>query len=190
MKIFRGLFLVFLLYIFLPANGFAEEQFKIDIHDFLSQGFLYSNRNNYLADTETGTFQFNELGINFAADLTDRLRLGIQLAARDLGDMDNDKVVIDWAYADYRWRDWLGIRVGKMRLPLGFYNKTRDLDMLRTFIFLPQKGTTLISDISDFLKTVYSLEYTVGELILAGEYSREDFTVIDRINGLEPREIK
>jgi hypothetical protein len=308
MNKFRGLFVVFFVYIFLPANGFAQEQFKIDIHGFISQGFLYSNRNNYLADTGTGTFQFNELGINFAADLTDKLRLGIQLAARDLGDIDNDRVVIDWAYADYRWQDWLGIRVGKMRLPLGFYNKTRDMDMLRTFIFLPQsiysetfrdsltamkgiegygvvplkalgnicyeavlgtinldnessliksledrgwfkidkyelgklyswaitwetplkglqigisqgntdlkffatltedlivpvafppytmtaaqKDMTLVSDMSDFLKTVYSLEYTVGELILAVEYDREDFTVIDRIDTLEHLERK
>lgn len=132
------LFLVFLIYICLPVNSSAQEQSKIDIHGYISQGFMYSNRNNYLADTEKGTFQFNELGINFAADLTDKLRLGIQLAARDLGDLGNDQVIIDWAYADYRWQDWLGIRVGRIKLPVGLYNTTRDFDMLRTFILLPQ----------------------------------------------------
>jgi hypothetical protein len=70
--------------------------------------------------------------------LTNKLRLGIQFAARDLGDTGNDKVLIDWAYADFCWRDWLGIRIGKIKQTVGFYNRTRDIDMLRTFIFLPQ----------------------------------------------------
>jgi hypothetical protein len=138
MKKYMRLFLVFLIYIGLPVNGSAEEQVKVDIHGYLSQGFMYSNRNNFLADTEKGTFQFNELGINFAADLTDRLRLGIQLAARDLGDIGNDQVMIDWAYADYRWQDWLGIRAGRIKVPVGLYNTSRDIDLLRTFILLPQ----------------------------------------------------
>jgi hypothetical protein len=138
MKPLRRLLTLFLACLFLPADGPAEENSEIDVHGYLSQGFMISNKNNFLADTERGTFQFNELGINFSTELTDKLRVGIQVAARDLGDLGNDKVIIDWAYADYRWRDWLGIRVGKIKLPIGFYNKTRDLDMLRIFILLPQ----------------------------------------------------
>lgn len=133
----RLFFVLFISFAF-SAVVQAEEKFPIDIHGYLSQGFIYSNHNNYLADTKNGTFQFNELGINFSTELTDKLRMGIQLTGRDLGNMDNDKVTIDWAFADYRWQDWLGIRVGKIKLPTGFYNKTRDIDMLRTFILLPQ----------------------------------------------------
>ncbi|MCP4146449.1 MAG: hypothetical protein GY757_01750 [bacterium] len=134
----RGVVFLLLAVLLLPAAGAADENFKIDIHGYISQGFLFSNRNNYLADTEQGSFHFNEMGINFSTELTDKLRLGIQLAARDLGDTGNDKVRIDWAYADYRWRDWLGLRVGKLKVPVGMYNKTRDIDMLRTFVLLPQ----------------------------------------------------
>jgi hypothetical protein len=138
MKKSMRLLLVILIYLSLPVGGWGEEHSEIDIHGYISQGFMYSNRNNYLADTKNGTFQFNELGINFATDVTDKLRLGIQLAARDLGDLGNDRVMIDWAYADYRWRDWLGFRVGRIKLPIGLYNKTRDIDIVRTFILLPQ----------------------------------------------------
>lgn len=116
----------------------TEEAPKINIHGYLSQGFLISSRNNFILDSKKGTFQFNELGINFTAQVTDRIHVGIQFAARDLGDTGNDKVLIDWAFADYNWRNWLGLRVGKMKLPYGFYNKTRDIDMLRTFVLLPQ----------------------------------------------------
>ncbi|MDY6839866.1 MAG: hypothetical protein SWH78_18050, partial [Thermodesulfobacteriota bacterium] len=106
---------------------------------FISQGYLQSDDNNYLAnDTEDGTFQFNEFGINFATQLTDDLRLGLQLFARDLGDVGNDEIELDWAFADYRWRDWAGLRVGKIKMPVGLYNESRDIDALRTSILLPQ----------------------------------------------------
>lgn len=116
---------------------------SVDIHGFISQGYFKTSDNNYLAeDSEDGTFQFNEFGINFASQLTDELRVGLQLFASDLGDVGNDEVKLDWAFADYRWRDWAGLRVGLMKMPVGFYNETRDIDALRTNIFLPQSVYT------------------------------------------------
>lgn len=110
----------------------------LDVHGFISQGYLRSDGNNFFANTTDGTFQFNEIGINFATDLTDRLHTGLQFFSRDLGELGNNRLVIDWAYADYRWRDWLGLRIGKIKTPYGLYNETRDLDLVRTSIFLPQ----------------------------------------------------
>lgn len=139
MKIFRIGFLAtfFLGIAALPAAGFSPDD--VNIHGFISQGYLFSDENNFLtADTSDGSFQFNELGINFSADLAERLRVGVQLFSRDQGAIGNNDVVVDWAYGDYRWRDWLGVRAGIMRQTYGFYNETRDLDMLRNSILLPQ----------------------------------------------------
>ncbi len=117
----------------------SEDFGKIDIHGFLSQGFMKTSKNNYLTeDSEDGSFQFNEMGINFAAELSDKLRAGLQLFSRDLGDLGNNEVILDWGYGDYRWQDWLGFRLGRVKMPFGFYNETRDFDMLRTSILLPQ----------------------------------------------------
>jgi len=111
----------------------------VDIHGFVSQGYMQSQDNNYLAsDSSDGTFAVNEIGINFSKQLTDQLRLGLQLFSRDLGQIGNNDIVLDWAFADYRWKDWLGLRVGRIKAPMGLYNETRDIDMLRTSIFLPQ----------------------------------------------------
>jgi hypothetical protein len=110
----------------------------IDIHGFISQGYLKTTENNFFGDTRGGSFEFNEFGINFANDLTDDLRVGLQILARDFGASGNNEMGIDWAFGDYRWKDWLGIRAGKVKTPKGLYNKTRDIDMLRTTIFLPQ----------------------------------------------------
>jgi hypothetical protein len=135
-KLFLG-FVVSLL-IFAEPVG-AVEQAGIEIHGFISQGFLWSDRNNFLtAKTEDGTFEFNEIGINFIKELNDRLRVGVQFFSRDLGKTGNNEIVVDWAYGDYRWKDWLGFRAGLLKIPHGFYNENRDQDMLRNPIFLPQ----------------------------------------------------
>lgn len=120
---------------------FAHEPAGVDIHGFVSQGFIWSDEYNYLTnDSKDGSFQYNEVGINFGKDLTDQLRVGIQLFSRDLGDAANNKITIDWAYGDYRLKDWLGFRAGRIKLPIGFYNETRDVDLLRTSIVLPQSN--------------------------------------------------
>jgi hypothetical protein len=111
----------------------------VDIHGFISQGYMESKDNNYLIDNSSdGSFAFNEVGINFSKQLTDQLRIGLQLFSYDLGAMGNNEIMLDWAFADYRWKDWLGLRAGKIKAPHGLYNESRDMDMLRTSIFLPQ----------------------------------------------------
>lgn len=116
---------------------------KVDIHGFITQGYLVTDENNFMADTEgKGSFQYNEAAINFASDVSDRLRLGVQFIARDLGKMGNKEVAIDWAVADYSVSDWLNVRAGKCKISHGLYNYERDVDMLRTFVFLPQSVYT------------------------------------------------
>lgn len=122
------------------AFAFDLDEFgKVDIHGFVSQGYLITTDNNFYADTSGGgTSQFNEVGINFTSDVSDRLRVGVQLYSRDLGRLGNNDVTLDWAYADYSVKSWFSFRAGRVKLPFGLHNMERDIDMLRTFIFLPQ----------------------------------------------------
>jgi len=113
-------------------------RFTLDFHGFFSQGYLKSDYNNFLAETEEGTFDFREYAVNVSSDLTDQLRVGAQVFGRDFGDFGNDEIVLDWGFADFRFQDWLGFRAGRMKVMLGLYNETRDIDMVRTGIFLPE----------------------------------------------------
>ena len=45
---------------------------------------------------------------------------------------------LDWAVADYRFKDWFGIRGGKVKTALGLYNDTQDLEFLYTWALMPQ----------------------------------------------------
>lgn len=125
--------------IVLSSASTARAENDLQIHGFAAQGFLYSTKNNYMApNSKDGSFEFNEFALNFGKNLTDDLRVGMQLFARDLGEFGNDNITVDWAYGDYRWRPWLGLRAGKIKLPIGLYNETRDMDAARNSIFLPQ----------------------------------------------------
>ncbi|MFW5859771.1 MAG: hypothetical protein ACOCYP_07060 [Planctomycetota bacterium] len=122
----------------LNAGLDAYELQELSINGFVSQGYLHSTGNNYFGDTRDGSFEFNEIGLALQAELTDDLRVGLQLFSHDLGELGNNEVVIDWAYADYRHADSLGLRLGRAKIPLGLYNESRDIDIARPQIFLPE----------------------------------------------------
>ncbi|MDJ0835382.1 MAG: hypothetical protein QNK37_02635 [Acidobacteriota bacterium] len=124
-----------LLLAWLPAWGQSRE---LEVHGFVSQGYLDSSEHDFWAPTRGGTFEFSEIGLNLSKKFRDDLRVGIQFFARDLGDLGNHEVEIDWALGEYRPRDEFGIRIGKIKQPHGLYNQERDVDLLRSQIFLPQ----------------------------------------------------
>jgi len=117
------------------AYDFGE---YLSINGFLSQGYIKSSGNNFLGDSLDGSFQLNEFGLTVNSVVNDNLRLGFQLLSRDVGKEGNNDVVLDWAVADYHWQDWLGLRLGKVKLPIGLYNQGRDTDFIRPMVFLPQ----------------------------------------------------
>jgi len=133
------LFSILLFALFFPAALQAFDLYeKVQLHGFLSQGYLNSSGNNFLAQSKGGTFEFNEIGINLNSEFTDVFRIGAQVISRDLGDYGDNKLRIDWALMDYHADDAIGVRLGKIKIPTGFYNMERDSDFLRPMIFLPQ----------------------------------------------------
>jgi len=111
----------------------------VQIHSFVSQGFAYSNDNNYLTmQTSRGSFAMTDGGVNASIQLTDRFRIGAQVYDRNIGKLGQWHPQLDWAVADYRFRDWFGIRGGVVKTVLGLYNDVQDVEALYTFALLPQ----------------------------------------------------
>src|SRR5256886_3759494 len=111
---------------------------ELQIHGFISQGFLLTSANDYLAHSSEGSFEFTEIGLNFTLPATDRLTLGLQIFHHALGPIGDYRATLDWYSLDYHWRDWLGIRAGRVKVPFGLYNDSSDIDSARTAILLPQ----------------------------------------------------
>ncbi len=135
----KKLYLLALLFLFQPASlGAVDLGDRVQLHGFLSQGYLESWGNDFLGETRGGTFDFREIGVNLNGQLTDKFRLGGQVLYCDFAGGSNGKLRLDWLVADYHLTDPLGGRMGKIKLPMGLYNMERDSDFLRPLIFLPQ----------------------------------------------------
>jgi hypothetical protein len=138
-----GLCFVFLCLCAGRINLYAQE-FKlfdrtVQVHGFASQGFVYTNDNNWLTmNTSQGSAAFTDFGLNVSSQLTDKLRVGAQIYDRNLGQLGQYHPDLDWAFADYRFKSWFGLRGGKVKTTLGLYNDTQDQDFLRVFALLPQ----------------------------------------------------
>jgi len=132
------------------ALAAADDPFaplNLEAHGFASFGYLRSwDTPDWLADDSgDGSTDFWEAAVNATARPMDHLRLGAQIFARDLGRYDNGKPTLDWAYADWRQVDALGIQAGRVRIPLGLYNEVLDVDAARTAAFLPVSVYPLVN---------------------------------------------
>ncbi len=117
----------------------AVELDSIQIHGFISQGYYRTTQTDwYGSSQDAGSFAFNEAAINASAQPLDSLRLGVQLLARDFGDSGNNRIEIDWAFADWRAAARSGLKVGRFKMPYGLYNESRDLDFDHPTVFLPE----------------------------------------------------
>src|SRR5258708_27355442 len=113
----------------------------VQVHSFASQGFAYSNQNNYLTmKTSDGAFNLTDFGFNISMAVTDKLRVGAQLYSYNAGELGRYRPQLDWGLADYRFKDWFGVRGGKIKTALGLFNDTQDMEFLHTYALLPQSA--------------------------------------------------
>jgi hypothetical protein len=110
---------------------------QVQIGGFFSQGWLYSSNNNYPTQDKGGTWDFREMAVNVSTTIGSHLRVGGQAFSQRLGQIGGDKVILDWAVADYNFTPAIGLRVGRVKYPKGLYGEALDLDVVRPYIFLP-----------------------------------------------------
>src|SRR5271165_735379 len=124
----------------LHAQDFKLFDRDVQVHGFVSQGYVYTSGNNWLSMTTNGdgSAAYTDMGLNMSSSLTDKLRVGAQVYDRNLGQLGQYHPSLDWAMADYRFKSWFGVRGGKVKTTLGLYTDTQDLDFLHTFALLPQ----------------------------------------------------
>lgn len=156
------------------AKPNAVEQLNLEAHGSVSFGYLRTWGNDWTGDgdggsSENGTTDFWEATANVIARPLDRLRIGAQIFARDLGRYDNGEATLEWAYADYRFADAFWVQGGRYKIPLGLYNEIADIDMARTQVFLPP--------------SIYSFRsrdlYISADGVKAGGYLRSGFGAIE-----------
>jgi hypothetical protein len=118
---------------------------NLQIHGFASQGWLKSSDNNNVfgkSSSDSGSFDFRELGLNASMRPRSNLQFSAQMLSRTAGEGSPGNVRLDYGFIDYTFLSGqsskMGIRLGRMKNPLGFYNDTRDVPFTRPSILLPQ----------------------------------------------------
>lgn len=111
----------------------------VQFHAFATQGFAGSDDNNFLTmKTSQGSFAMTDFAVNASTQITDKFRVGAQMYDYNVGQLGKWQPTLDWAYADYKFKDWFGIRAGKVKTVLGLYNDTQDATFLYTWALMPQ----------------------------------------------------
>jgi hypothetical protein len=125
-----------------PAAGEIALPDGFQVHGFLSQGFVKTSANRWFGDSEAGSWDFREIGLNASYQPRPNLLFSAQLLSRTAGEMYDGGVGVDYALVDYApimTADMrIGLRAGRLKNPLGFYNDTRDVPFTRPSVFLPQ----------------------------------------------------
>lgn len=122
------------------AAGLAAQDLEsLQVHGFVTQGFLFSSNNNYLTmKSSSGSLQWTEGGVSLNDSFSEKLRVGIQLHMYHMGEIGGPNVLVDWVSGDYKINDQLGVRAGKVKVPLGLFNDSQDVDSLFLWTLLPQ----------------------------------------------------
>ncbi|MBE7526672.1 MAG: hypothetical protein HS120_03380 [Burkholderiales bacterium] len=138
-----------LILISLTESSLAEEQPKLGnldlfkLNGFLSQGYIKTDKNNFFGHSDnSGSFDFREIGLTASLRPSPKLQLSGQLLHRRAGVGSAGGIRIDYGFLDYNFINTpsteLGVRLGRMKNPFGFYNDTRDVPFTRPTILLPQ----------------------------------------------------
>lgn len=122
-----------------PAERFWQ---RLQVHGFASQAAVQSTENRWFGDSPATSFDFTEIGLNASLRLTPDLLLAGQVLSRRAGATDDGTPALDYGLLDFsliaRPTQRLGVRLGRIKNPLGLYNETRDVPFTRPGIFLPQ----------------------------------------------------
>ncbi len=144
----RHLSRVLLVYtIIIPVALFSSSAFgkgleTLQFHGFAAQSFISTSDNRFFGDSKEGSFDFRELGLNASYRPLPDLQFSAQILSRRAGKVDDGDIRLDYALIDYSFLHNkfgnIGLRIGRIKNPLGIYNDTRDVAFTRPSIFLPQ----------------------------------------------------
>ena len=130
----------------------------LQVHGYAAQGFLYTSHNKmFYTDSDNGSPAWTEAVINISVQPEPKLSVAVQGRYAMLGTSGNT-ITLDWAAADYKVNNKLGVRFGKVKTPWGLFNETQDIDQTYLWALLPQSIydiTTRNADLSHYGGVVY-----------------------------------
>ena len=135
--------LIFIFFMFAAAGNAYDISDQIQIHGFLTQNAIHTSANQVYGDSEDKiSYKLTEAGLNLGYQPFERLSFSTQTLFRQSGELDKGSLTLDYGLADLMLHQntWggFGVRLGRIKNPLGLYNETRDVAFTTPTIILPQ----------------------------------------------------
>ncbi len=142
-KMVRTCCLVFWMVLYSAPLWSFDFPESLQFHGFASQGYSLTSENNFFGHSQdNGSFDYTEIGANASWLPLNHLQLSGQLLFRRAGETDPQSLRLDYGLLDYTMlsdeTDRWGLRLGRIKNPVGFYNETRDIPFTKPSILLPQ----------------------------------------------------
>lgn len=116
---------------------------KLSVHAFFNQAWAKADGSQIEGIPEESTTDYRTLALQFRYEITldDVLVVQLQHEARGASPLEQvrDEIEVDWAFYEHRFNEASGLRLGRVRVPLGIYNEIRDVGTLLPF-FEPPEG--------------------------------------------------
>ncbi len=149
----------------LAGTSFAEEkERKFFFNAYLTQAYGETDSAQVLGLDEDGTFDYRSAALLFRYQPTRKDRIVVQLSHERLGASPfaslRDDVELDWAFYEHRFNSGYEARVGRVPIPFGIYNETRDVGTLLEFYRPP---------VSIYFEGAYTSE-TVDGVVLSKSF--------------------
>lgn len=129
----------------LPAAARADMLDTLQLHGFLSQALVITDRNDFFGPSSSGggSLKYTEIGANASIRPHQDVLIAAQVLSRRAGGDGSDaRPVLDYGVVDYQMvsnqQRTLGLQLGRFKNPFGFHNQTRDVAFTRPSILLPQ----------------------------------------------------
>lgn len=128
---------------FVPSVHGVELGEGLQAHGFISQGMSLTSDNDFGGNSDSGpAWDLREVGANLSWRPAPDWLISGQALARWAGETDNGELRLDYGFVDRTLladgESQVGVRLGKIKNPIGFYNTTRDVAHTRPGIIMPQ----------------------------------------------------
>lgn len=155
---------------------------NLQMHGFVSQALVHTSDNRVGGGSDDGVgADMREMGVNMSWRPNPDWLLSAQVLSRWAGATDDGTPGLDYGFVDYAaFNDGLtrmGVRLGKVKNPLGFYNTTRDVAHTRPGVIMPQ---------SMYLDRVRDFYLAAPGVSLYGLHALENTEVAWTLNYMRP----
>ncbi|THB69526.1 MAG: hypothetical protein D6B28_11150 [Gammaproteobacteria bacterium] len=116
----------------------------LNLHGYVTQGFIHSSGNNYLTDSTSGSFDFGEAGLSFSYRPLDRVFMSAQISTNNIGDHESgeDDLRLDYGLVSFNIAAGntyeADLRVGKFKYFYGMFNDIQDIPNAIPGVLPPQ----------------------------------------------------